>query len=155
MSLIVEDGTGKPDAQTYATEAELTQFATDRGIILKKQPSVLLLLASDYLEAQKYRETPLVEGQALSWPRAVYGLPSAVKRAQLMLAVLADVTDLMPSLPVQTSASVIKRVKVDVIEKEYADVQQLRTAPVFPPVDALLKDYKLGGTFGSAKVLRR
>lgn len=155
MPLIVEDGTGKPDAQTYASESELAQFAADRGITLKKSASVLLLLASDYLEAQTYREERLVQGQALSWPRTVYGLPSAIKRAQIMLAVLADTTDLMPTLPVESSASVIKRVKVDVIEKEYADVQQLRTAPVFPPVDALLKQYRRGGSFGSARVIRK
>lgn len=155
MALIVEDGTGLPDAQTYVSEDVLAQFAADRGITLSKSPSVLLTLAMDYLESRKYAGFTLHAGQALQFPRQEFGVPPSIKKAQLFLAVIADKTELTPIAPTMAPQSIKRRRVEGAIDIEYADPVLLRTAPEFPIVDTLLAGYvaKSGG-FGYAVVSR-
>jgi hypothetical protein len=50
VALIIEDGTGKTTAQSYASEAELAAYAAERGITIAGTDTQLLLKAMDYLE---------------------------------------------------------------------------------------------------------
>lgn len=157
MALIVEDGTGKTDSQTYVDAAAARQYAAARGIELSSTDAdveVQLVSAMDYLEAQRarYQGTKTKPGvQALQWPRTgvildcSYSLPDNVipvelknAQMQLVLEVFAGNT-LMPS----SDGRVVKREKVDVIEREFMTGQDLGSgglpSPSFPAVDALLE----------------
>jgi hypothetical protein len=149
MALIIEDGTGKDDAQSYVTAAEARAFAALRGITLDATDGpveILLMRAMDYLEALDYIGTRSQADQALSWPRAdadptgdgalpADQVPQRVKNAQMQLAVEAQGQDLMPS---GDGRQVLKE-KVDVIETQYAEGSTSVATPVFPKVDAYLR----------------
>ena len=164
MALVIEDGTGLGNANSYVDAATARDYASARGVSLPAADAdveKLLVQAMDYLEAQRARyqgtktwpvgtaEHPAA--QALQWPRTgviidcSYTLPDNViptelKSAQCQLAmeVFAG-NELMPS----TDGKVVKREKVDVIETEYMTGQDMGTAgtprPSFPAVDALLE----------------
>ena len=139
-----------PGTDTYATEAELTSFALARGITITGAPSVLLLLAMDYLATledrwQGSRTDPL---QPLGWPRAgvyVYGtaladdaIPQSLKDAQCRLAIEADSgTALLPTVPVGGRGSVVRE-RVDAVEVQYAEGYN-NSQPIFTAVNGLLK----------------
>lgn len=69
-TIVVEDGTGKTDANSYVSEAALSTYATDRGVTLSGTASVLLIHAMDYIEQQPFQGQKLTDAQALQWPRA-------------------------------------------------------------------------------------
>lgn len=142
---------------TYASEAELASYASARGITVTGTPSVLLLLAIDYLATledrwQGERASP---SQPLAWPRTgvyVYGtaladdaIPQSLKDAQIRLALEADSgVALMPTVPVGGRGSVIKE-KVDVVEVSY-DSGYNNSQPIFTAAMGLLKPLmKAGG----------
>lgn len=162
MAIIVEDGTGKIDANSYATVTEARAYATARGVALPDDSKVeaFLTLAMDYLESKKYkgRQTYPDHPQALSWPRTgVYvdcellpsnKVPRQMKSAQMQLVVeQGSGRSLMPS----TDGTVVKRKKVDVLEKEFFSPEELGQSgapmPSFPMVDALLADLISGRGF--------
>lgn len=151
MALIVETGEGLSNSNTYATVAELEQYAADRLETLPDDNKESLLIRSmDYLEAiTDWKGVRFSAEQALAWPRTgVYidgfplgknTIPTLLKRAQMQLAIEAMSYDLMPS----TDGFAVASEKVDVIEVEYATGGRLSgsTAPAvpqFPKVDALL-----------------
>lgn len=86
MPLIVEDGTGKPDAEAYISAADATAYHAARGnaawaaLASDTIREQLLRKATDYM-TQAYRlrwasfRTTVV--QALDWPRAWVPLPDA------------------------------------------------------------------------------
>lgn len=79
--IVVEDGTGKTDSNSYISEADLTTYATDRGVTIAGTAAVLLIQAMDYIESLPFKGRKYTQTQALQWPRyAVYidGFPVAV-----------------------------------------------------------------------------
>ena len=117
MALIVEDGTGLADAESYISETEADAFHEKRGntawdSVTDKE--ALLRKATDYMQGQYaerwsgYRSTLT---QALDWPRSNVTLkdrpghgsyyyasdvvPHAVKRACALLALRAASGDLL------------------------------------------------------------
>ena len=172
MALVVEDGTGLANATSYDSLANLRAFALARGIELPAddaEAEVLAIDAMDYLEAHRarYQGSKTHPGvQALQWPRTgvvldcSYSLPDNViptelKQAQghLMIEAFSG-TPLMPS----SDGRVVKREKVDVIEREFMTGKEMGTsgvpAPSFPTVDALLAPLitACGGGFGLTTV---
>lgn len=158
MALIIEDGTGKEDSQSYVTAAELRTFATLRGVTLPVDDSEvepLLVMGLDYLgtyegNLQGRRKNP---AQALSFPRvgltvncAPYAddkIPQAVKNAQMQAAleIFAGTTDLNPS----TTTFPVYREKVDSIERQFMTPRQLSTTPdgsgftpIYPKIDSFM-----------------
>lgn len=133
MALIIEDGTGKSDAQSYAAAADLTAFAAARGITLTAATDaakeILLIRAMDYLEAQEpqFQGTRFSETQALAFPRediVLHGqevaetpLPALLIKALCQLAVYADSGDLVAS---GDGREVIKK-KVGPLETTYSE----------------------------------
>ena len=143
---------------TYATEGEIGTYANDRGIVIvDSNPSVLLLLAMDYLATledrwQGERTSPT---QPLAWPRTgvyVYGtaladdaIPQSLKDAQIRLALEADSgIALLPTVSAGSKGSVIEET-VDVVTVKYAEGAN-NTQPVFTAAMGLLKPLmKAGG----------
>lgn len=180
MALIIEDGTGKADAQAYVDEAGARDYAALRGITLPADDNVvaaLLLDATDYLEAfrSEYQgwktwpnatTDPVHVAQGLQWPRTgVYidgnevefpgdAIPVELVKAQCQL-VIEGFNGVKYNA--STDGRVVKRKKVDVLETEYMTGAEMGTgappAVSMPKVDALLAPLLDGsGGFGVTTV---
>lgn len=177
MALIIEDGTGKPDAQSYVDATDARAYALARGVELPPVPSsgpdpveTQLILAMDFIESMEFeakghRSTTT---QAKSWPRTGVRLgcgcdvfpsdkiPANLIAAQNQLVVYqAQGYDLQPVF--DPSKRLVKRKKVDVLETEYVSPSEMGAGynvtlgPTFPVVDALLKPlYRVGGSTAPA-----
>lgn len=72
MALIIEDGSGVANANSYVTTAEWDTWATARGIAHSHSASKieeLILTAMDYIEAQNFLGRKATDAQSLQWPR--------------------------------------------------------------------------------------
>ena len=69
-TIIVEDGTLVTNANSYVSEADLSTYASDRGVTITGTNAVLLIQAMDYIESLSYIGTRYTEDQALVWPRS-------------------------------------------------------------------------------------
>ena len=109
---------------TYATEQELIDYATARGITLQQEPAVLLTLSQDYLDAQK-----------LNVPDPV---PDDLVKANIVGAVLIDQgNDLLAPIGQRVlSESVDGAVSVS-----YSD--QGRSTTAYPQLEALIAPYRV------------
>jgi hypothetical protein len=126
-TITVEDGTGKTDSNSYASEAELATYAADRSITVSGTAAVLLITAMDYIEQQPFKGTKGTKEQALQWPRfgvTVDGypidndeMPQLLKDAQIEAALAVD-GGTNPSGNVDRAT---KREKLDGLEVEYMD----------------------------------
>jgi hypothetical protein len=135
MALVVEDGTGKSDAESFASVTEANTYWTNRGnsawAANDAAKEVALRKAADYLE-QKYRGlwlgSRVLATQALSWPRigvTVDGfpvpptlVPMEVKRSAIELALRAVDGELLPDA-ISSSGDVIRE-KLGEMEVEYS-----------------------------------
>ena len=127
MAIIVEDGTVVANANSYVSEANLTTYATDRGITLTGTLSVLLIKAMDYIEGQDFIGYKSIDTQPLQWPR--YGavidsyelnsdvIPKELKDAQMSVAVsIGSGAD-----PLSTVSRAIKSESLGPMSTEYMD----------------------------------
>lgn len=100
MAIIVEDGSIVSGANSYVSEAELTAYATARGLTLTSGAEQLLISAMDWVEVQSFKGTKSTSGQPLQWPReSVYidgyliasdEIPQDLKLLQMRLAADID-----------------------------------------------------------------
>lgn len=104
MALIVEDGTGLPDAEAYISVADADAYFAARGNAVwaaldTPQKEAALRLGADYMGAvygPKWCGKRLTDTQALDWPRTGReGVPEAARRANAELAVRASAGQLM------------------------------------------------------------
>jgi hypothetical protein len=174
MTLIVEDGTGKPDAQSFASVATADAQMAELGMTIwtslnEPEKEQALRRATQYMEQvyrlrwQGYRTT---NGQSLSWPRAEvpipdapgkfagyytyvneYSVPAEVVRACVELALKAAAGPLYAD-----QARAQNRVKVGDIEAEYSPYSS--QAIKYVAIDALLLVY-LTSSANSATLVRR
>lgn len=139
MALIVEDGTGKTDAESYASVAEADLYHSNRGntawtALTTAAKEQALRKATDYIEEayrMRWAGYRYTEAQALSWPRdevrrrdftylnqaAFYPnniVPDELVYATSIMALKSVSADLNADL----SQSVVRE-KVDVLEVEY------------------------------------
>ncbi|AEP08893.1 DnaT-like ssDNA-binding protein [Micavibrio aeruginosavorus] len=147
MAFVVEDGTGLPDANSYASVAEADAYHTDRGNAAwtgsNSVKQAALVRATDYVEqayAGRWKGCALTEEQALSFPRDEAVVPAKLKQAVIQLALEAIATDLNP-----TQDRAVKREKVDVIEVEYMD--NARNGKTRPAIDGLLSGLLSGSIY--------
>lgn len=158
ITLVVEDGTGVANANTYADVAFARAYAETVGLTLPADDDAvagLLLASMPYLEGQPWKGRRVDDTQALYWPRAGVLLdsgtsfpqnvvPNAVRQAQVTAAsMVGDGTDLTPTIEGQF----VKREKVGPIETEYSD-EYLATVdgqPVFSAIAIFLRPYINGG----------
>ena len=158
MAIVVEDGSIVSGANSYVTEAELTTYATDRGITITGDTSVLLIKAMDWLEAQEFVGYKYTEDQPLQWPRFNYiidgyykdsdYIPPELKNGLMALAVNID----SGIDPLASTQRTTKREKVDVLEVEYADNSV--SEPISRTHLVALRKLLRGGSGGSLRRTR-
>jgi hypothetical protein len=162
MPIVVEDGTGKPNANAYVDAAGARQYASDRGIALPDVQGEVdpvepwLVLATDYLESLSYIFIPATTTQALAWPRKVsnsatdYVMSDKLAKAQCQLVIeQSKGIELMPTTAGGDGGKFVTREKVDVIETTYSETLGTLATPTMPAVNALLRDLLIrgGGSF--------
>lgn len=155
IAIIVEDGSGVANANSYVSVADARTYAEQRGVTLPvsdDEVATQLIRAMDYLEAQAclYQGCKTSSDQALQWPRtgAYIGcnqpeneipsnvIPKSLVSAQVQLAMAINAGfDLQPNVSPQ---DYVKREKVGPIETEYADPSSVGIMPTFTAVNALL-----------------
>jgi len=154
-TIIVENGTVVAGANSYVSEADLTAYASDRGLTLTAATDVLIIKAMDYIESLSFIGDKHTEAQPLQWPRdEVYidrnyiereTIPKELKNGVYTAALAID-AELDPLRIIERAT---KREKVDVIEVEYMDSAASQTI-VRTISAALYKILRPGGHGSSA-----
>lgn len=152
MPFVVEDGTGKPDANSYASVEFALDYFTLRGVDkwLDKEPEEqqgALIKATDYAELRKcsFIGTPAVEGQALHFPIVEGEMPTSLQKAVCEYALRALDGPLAPDPVTDANGLTVVQTKKKIgpIEKAFTVVGGAdATPPVFrsyPAADALLR----------------
>lgn len=134
MALIIEDGTGVVDANSYVTLEQLATYATARGVELpatEPEQEVLLYNAIAYMESLAYKGFRYTAEQSLSWPREgviidgwLYGsedLPRNLLQAQMVLAVDSMTVDLLPTIVPDSVGAVVEKTVVGAVTVKYAN----------------------------------
>lgn len=150
MALVLEDGTGLEDADSFVSLAEVRAFASSRGVTLSEDDATvetLIILAHDYILAREgqLQGIRLKESQALPYPRrgvCLYGryladgvIPRTLKSAIAQL-VIESLT--ISILPARTDSRVVRET-VGPITTVYSDGKTtFDPQPVMPRVDAFL-----------------
>lgn len=161
MALIVEDGTGRADAESYASESEATEYFSARANedwdnVEDKEAA--LRLATDYMVQVyhgRWKGSRATVTQALDWPRRNVPLgddptwltvlshslvPTQVKKATIELALMAGSgTTLVPNLE-RAQASV----SVGEISVSYDSNSP--QSPRFPRIDMILSPLLRGNS---------
>ena len=101
MALIIEDGTGVANSNTYVTDLEYTDYATSRGLTVGADATAReqeLIMAGDFLESfrAEYQGVKTSGANSLQFPRnSVFidgtlngstNIPIELKRAQMEAA---------------------------------------------------------------------
>ena len=166
MALVVEDGTGLEDANTYVSLSECTNYHTDRSnsgwIGEDAVKEAALIRATQYLDSH-YRRRFLgyrgAEAQALEWPRYDVEddngywldgeIPRDLKYATCELALRALNGELLDD---QDRGGAVRRVKVGEIETEYSESAPAGT--IYRFVDEILGRLLSGGSGGGVRIAR-
>lgn len=151
MPLIVEDGTGLENANSYVDIAEAQTIADSRGISLNTDETLLsqeLLQAADRLNTyeRQFSGARLDVDQGLSYPRTdSYRLgskypsdriPKELKLAQVTMAGILNAGGELWSV----DYAGVKREKIGPLEMEYADNAADSVGnPELPQIDAILQ----------------
>lgn len=160
MALIIETGAQIANAESYVTAADVTGYATKRGLSLSSVADgpveALIIRAMDFLEAQesRFQGSRVSATQVLAWPRQDVQLngfdfpsdsiPKVLKNALCQLAIDADKLDLMPT----TDGREVVKEKVDVIETTYAESNSSSPQPALTAFFNLLAPLlSSGGVF--------
>jgi hypothetical protein len=145
--LTIEDGSGLPDADSYATAAELADRAAAYGWTIpagEAAQEILLRRAFEAMNALAWKGSR-TDGtaQAGAWPRrgvTIDGevlpdnhIPAPIKYGQMALAAEIHADDLAPP---ELQKGAVVREKVDVLEVQYAEIKNdgrlMRAAPERP-----------------------
>lgn len=144
--LTIEDGTGVPGADSYATVDEFQARAEAYGWTIPADVSAqerLLRRSAEAMNALRWQGRRAASGQPLAWPRrdvVVDGeilsdahIPAAIKYGQMALAAEMHADDINPP---ESRRGAVLREKVDVLEVQYAEVKNegrlMRAAPNRP-----------------------
>jgi len=110
MALIIEDGTGVANANSFVTDLEYTTYTTSRGLTVGADAIIRekeLILASDFLESLRasYQGFKTDNTNSLQWPRrgvfidgfAILDdfIPQELKNAQIEAAAFANSKELI------------------------------------------------------------
>lgn len=154
--LIIESGAGDPDAESYATAAELVSYAAKFGVTIPAEEAAqeaLLRRAALAMNGMKWKGRRTHEEQALAWPREGVQVDGAYKRSnyipreifygQLALATEIHADDLTP--PETRQGAVIRKRVEGAVEVEYAQINNTsgRLLPAAPnrPSQTQFADY--------------
>lgn len=166
MALVVEDGTGKADAESYISVADADTYFAARGnatwaaIATSALKEAALRAATDYMEGRYgslWKGERVDAVQALSWPRAdviVHGfaldadvVPTPVARACAELAVRASADELLADQGSQVTQETVGPISVS-----YA--VGARQGTRYGAVDERLGPYLRGGGSGMVPIQR-
>lgn len=159
MALVVEDGTGLSNSNSYISVAELDAWADDRAIDLSAydtaaKEAALITSCLDFLEVfYTFEGDPLEEGQALQLPTDEVTINAKVKQASAQAAYYQLQGTLLVDHTTSNEAEIKRlREKVDVIEEEteYVEGTRMTYRMRTPIIDRLLGPYLAngGGVFG-------
>ncbi|WPJ68565.1 hypothetical protein OMDBNIEC_00079 [Salmonella phage STP-SP5] len=141
IPLIVEDGTGVKDANSYISIEQARTFAAMRGITLPSEDEVLktkIFDAMDFVEgyAQRFKGRKANPQQELQWPRCGVildgvTLPQSPLPKALINAVCQLTADSSLTGPLngKTTSYAVKRTKVEGLEIEYATGSTAQAGP--------------------------
>jgi hypothetical protein len=143
--LIVEDGTGKPDAESYATAEDLVLYAMKFGVVIPADlvaQEALLRRAALAMDGMTWKGRKSSGDQALSWPRREIRLdsenkpdrylPARIQYGQMALAAEIHKDDIDP---IDQRKGAVTKDKVDgAVEREYAVINSTskRLLPAAP-----------------------
>lgn len=152
MALIIEDGTAKADAQSYATVAELRAYATLRGKTVPAADAdceALLIKAMDSIESNEFIGDRLTETQALAWPRAnavverwpiaTTQIPRQLVQAQCALAIEAQTVNLLPTKDINWRGARSAESVAGAVSVAYVNDGRVRNVPAVASARALLR----------------
>lgn len=152
MAAVVEDGTGKPDANSYIDVAYADAYFTLRGnetwtFATADEHVVAIVQATDYIDARwgsLLDSTRTTETQALEFPRKKWeGIPETLKKACCEYALRAMLSPLAPDPEFDESGRTVSETKEKVgpitEEKKYLDQGNGILWRVYPSADALMR----------------
>lgn len=164
MALIVEDGTGKTNSNSYSSVLEANSYFQERGNLnwdgTELEKETYLIQATDYIDL-RFKSMLLgnkeTSTQALEFPRDVNPgiIPRDLKRATFEYALRAKTSALMPDPVVHESGRQLHsfRDKTDILESEWVfePGTVLQLIQPYPFADLYMKSFiKFSGT----KVIR-
>lgn len=156
--LIIEDGSGVPNANSVVTEAEYITYTSDRGLTIGADTAARekeLILAMDYLKSieQRMKGTRTEATQSLPEPRqnvlifgelfAADAIPEQYKNAQMEAGSASN----GQSLLINESNQNVKRNRLDTLEQEFFEGGSWSVARL-DRVNAALKELVIAGGFG-------
>lgn len=167
--MIVENGTGKADANSFTSVAFADLYFSARNraewaLLSADAKEAALILATDYIEAtysQGWKGQKATAAQALSWPRAYVvidgfdvsatHIPPVLMNAVCELALRASAGPL-----IEDQGQRVVKEKIDVIETQYADASdpQKRYPLVTRMLAPLTQSVMDGGGFQTVRVVR-
>ncbi|MNO64401.1 hypothetical protein D3C76_551290 [compost metagenome] len=140
VSLIIEDGTGRSDAESFTTAADLVDYAAKYGATIPADAPAqesLLRRAALAMDGYTWKGTRTIGAQALSWPRRDVtideliqpsdSIPARIKSGQMALAAEIHADDIDP-VDKRTGAVTKERVE-GAVEVQYAAVSSSSQKP--------------------------
>lgn len=129
--LIIEDGTGKPDAESYASAADLVIYAGKFGVTIPADvpaQEALLRRAALAMDGMTWKGRTTSSDQALAWPRRGVELdceikpdnylPARIEYGQMALAAEIHADDIDP---IEKRTGAVTRERVEgAVDTEYA-----------------------------------
>lgn len=149
MALILEDGTGKVNSQTYVLGTDVAAYARLYGLAPPASADADIMKAMRYVEGAYYERwvgLKKTDDQALSWPRAYAArrdgwtvdeseIPKELKDAVCALALRSrDGDNLIPDL---TRSDSVLEEQIGPIRVKYA--ANARTVPLYRDIEFILK----------------
>lgn len=145
MTLIIEDGTGKLDAESYASTEDLAMYAVKFGVTIPAEvptQEALLRRAALAMDGMTWKGRKTSSEQALSWPRRGIELdyefkpdnylPARIPYGQMALAAEIHADDIDPPEK-RRGAVTLERVE-GAVTREYATISNAsgRLLPAAP-----------------------
>ncbi|KPG98343.1 hypothetical protein AEQ67_13395 [Pseudomonas sp. RIT-PI-q] len=133
MTLIIEDGSGKPDAESYASAEDLVMYAGKFGVTIpagEPAQEALLRRAALAMDGKTWKGRKTDSDQALAWPRRGVELdqqikpdnylPARIQYGQMALAAEIHTDDIDP-IDQRKGAITLDRVE-GAVTREYASI---------------------------------
>ena len=156
--LIIEDGSGVANANSYVTDAEYTAYALARGKTIGADATareIELILSMDYIEGfrNQFKGRKVDFDQSLQWPRnAVYidgflvdfdSIPQELKSAQMEAGIVSNESDLLKTGNFQN----VSKERLGEIEVEYfsgGSWENIQTEAIDVKLNELLRNSSFG-----------